>query len=195
MPFDVGSPQFGLNDGKIAQWIAPATPAAAATYLPPTGTDIMSIQMGQVTMELVNAILTGDDRQTSIAAQAIGGSVQMRWGGLNLSSLAVLTGTTIVSLSSTAKQLQIVGSQKMPFVGVLLKALSAEIGDTWLWLPKCKIMSNFTLAQMEYGAFTIPEVTMQVVDDDKYGAINIITHVIDTNIDAFPPTNLKPNLT
>jgi hypothetical protein len=188
MPFDVGSPQFGLNDGKIATW-SPGTPSS---YLPVGGTDIMSIQMGQVTMELVNAILTGDDRQTSIASQAIGGSVQMRWGGLNLSSLAVLTGTTISSLSSTAKQLQILGSQKMPFVGVILKALSAEVGDTWLWLPKCKILSNFTLAQMEYGAFTIPEVTMQVVDDDSWGAINIITHVVDTPILAFPPSNLLP---
>lgn len=193
MPFDVGSPQFGINDGKIATWAAGAT-GQPPTYAPTGGTDIMSIQMGQVAMELVNAILTGDDRQTSIAAQAIGGTVQMRWGGLNLSSLAVLTGTTIQSLSSSAKQLQIVGSQKMPFVGVILKALSAESGDTWLWLPKCKIMSGFTLAQMEYGAFTIPEVTMQIVDDDKYGAINVITHVVDTPILAFPPANLAPAL-
>lgn len=193
MPFDVGSPQFGLNDGKIATWVAGAA-GAVPTYTPPAGTDIMSIQMGQLTMELVNAVLTGDDRQTSIAAQAIGGTVQMRWGGLNLSSLAVLTGTQIQNLSSSAKQLQIIGSTKMPFVGVILKALSAEVGDTWLWLPKCKIMSNFTLAQMEYGSFTIPEVTMQVVDDDKYGAINVITHVIDTPILAFPPALLGPAL-
>lgn len=193
MPFDVGSPQFGINDGKIATWQAPAT-GNTPSYNPTAGTDIMSIQMGQVAMELVNAILTGDDRQTSIAAQAIGGTVQMRWGGLNLSSLAVLTGTTIQNLSSSAKQLQIVGSQKMPFVGVILKALSAESGDTWLWLPKCKIMSGFTLAQMEYGAFTIPEVTMQIVDDAGYGAINVITHVVDTPILNFPPANIAPVL-
>jgi hypothetical protein len=193
MPFDVGSPQFGINDGKIGTWTAPVA-AGAATYVPPTGSDIMSIQMGQVSMELISAILTGDDRQTAIAASAIGGSVQMRWGGLNLSSLAILTGTTISSLSSSAKQLQIIGSQKMPYIGVILKALSAETGDTWIWLPKCKIMSGFTLAQMEYGAFTIPEVTMQVVDDDKYGAINIITHVVDTPILAMPPGNLAPLL-
>jgi hypothetical protein len=191
MPFDAGSPQFGINDGKIATWVAPIA-AGPTTYTPAAGTDIMSIQMGQVTMELISAILTGDDQQTSISASAIGGSVQVRWGGLNLSSLAVLTGNTIIALSSTAKQVQIVGGQKMPFVGMILKALSAEVGDTWLWLPKCKIMSGFTLAQMEYGAFVIPEVTMQVIDDASWGAINIITHVVDTPILAFPPGNLAP---
>jgi hypothetical protein len=182
MPFDQGSPQFGINDAKIATWVA-GTPSS---YTPVGGTDIMSIQMGQVSMELISAILTGDDRQTAIAAQAIGGSVQMRWGGLNLTSLAVLTGTTVGTISSV-KQLQIVGSQKMPYVGIILKALSAEAGDTWLWIPKAKIASGFTLAQMEYGAFTIPEVTMTVVDDASWGAINVITHPTDVAISAFPP--------
>lgn len=185
MPFDQGSPQFGLNDGKIATWVAGATP----TYNPPAGTDIMSIQMGNVTMEIISAILTGDDTQTAIAASAIGGTVQMRWGGLNLSMLGILTGKT-VSASASISHLMIAGAQKMPYVGIILKALSAETGDTWLWLPKCKILSGFTLAQMEYGAFTIPEVTMQVVDDVKWGAINIITHPTDVAITAFPPTGI-----
>jgi hypothetical protein len=183
MPFDQGSPQFGLNDGKIATWSA-GTPSS---YLPVGGTDIMSIQMGQVAMDLVTAVLQGDDRQTAVAASAIGGTIQMRWGGLNLSSLAILTGTTIGTISSV-KQVQIVGGLKMPYVGVILKALSAETGDTWLWIPKCKITSGFTLAQMEYGSFTIPEVTMQIVDDASWGAINVITHPTDVPITAFPPT-------
>jgi len=190
MPFDQGSPQFGLNDAKIATWVAGAA-GAPPTYTPPTGTDIMSIQMGQVTMEIVNAILTGDDRQTAISAAAIGGTVQLRWGGLNLSSLAVLTGKAITSSSST-RMMMITGGSQMPYVGIILKALSSEAGDTWLFLPKCKILSGFTIAQMEYGAFTIPEVTMQIVDDDKYGSVNIITHPVDLPITAFPPAGIVP---
>jgi hypothetical protein len=81
----------------------------------------------------------------------------------------------------------------MPYVGIILKALSAETGDTWLFLPKTKITSGFTLAQMEYGAFTIPEVTMQIVDDASWGAINIITHPVDVPITAFPPPGLVAN--
>lgn len=186
MPFDQGSPQFGLNDGKIATW---SSVAGVSTYTPSTGTDIMSIQMGNVAMEIISAILTGDDRQTAIAASAIGGTVQMRWGGLNLDMLSVLLGKTI-GVTSSVRNLQIAGGLKMPYVGVILKALSAETGDTWLWLPKCKVLSGFTLAQMEYGAFTIPEVTMQVVDDDDWGAINIITHPTDVPITVFPPANI-----
>ncbi len=182
MPFEQGAPQFGLNDAKIAVW-APGSPP---TYTPTTGSDIMSVQMGQVTMELVNAILTGDDQQTAVHALAIGGTVQMRWGGMNLSTLALLTGKQVTT-SSSVRQVQITGGQKMPYVGIILKALSSETGDTWLFLPKCKILSNFTLAQMEYGAFTIPEVTMQVVADDTWGAINVITHPVDTPITVFPP--------
>ena len=190
MPFDQGSPQFGLNDGKIATW-SQATPGAAPTYTPTAGTDIMSIQMGSVTLEIISAILTGDDKQTAISASAIGGTIQMRWGGLNLDMLAVLLGKTVTSSSpSSTRQLMIAGGQKMPYVGIILKALSAETGDTWLWLPKCKVLSGFTLAQMEYGAFTIPEVTMQVVDDNRWGAINIITHPTDVPITAFPPANI-----
>jgi len=193
MPFDQGSPQFGINDAKIATWVAPVA-AGPSTYTPVGGSDIMSIQMGQVTMELVTAVLTGDDRQTAVSASAIGGTIQMRWGGLNLTTLALLTGTTIGSISSV-KQVQITGGLKMPYIGIIMKALSSEVGDTWLWIPKAKITSGFTLAQMEYGAFTIPEVTMQIVDDASYGAINVVTHPTEVQITAFPPLLTAPPLT
>jgi hypothetical protein len=187
MPFDQGSPQFGLNDGKIATWSSNGT---ITSYAPVGGTDIMSIQMGNVAMEVISAILTGDDTQTAISAASIGGTLQLRWGGLNLDMLAILTGRTVTSGTSSMKSIRIAGGQKMPYVGIILKALSAEAGDTWLFLPKTKITSGFTLAQMEYGAFTIPEVTMQVVDDLQWGAINVITHPTDVPITAFPPAGL-----
>lgn len=182
MPFEQGSPTFGLNDGKVQTW------ASAGTYSG-TLTDIMSIQMGSVTMELVSAILTGDDRQTAIAALAIGGTIQMRFGGLNPTMMGVLTGKTPTVISSVS-QLGVRGSNRMPYIGIILKALSAETGDTWLYLPKCKIISNFTFMQMEYGAFATPEVTLQIVDDDTYGVINVITHPTDLAITVMPPANI-----
>jgi hypothetical protein len=185
MPFDTGSPQFGLNDGKIATWVS------GSTYTPAGGTDIMSIQMGSVAMEVITSTLTGDDKQTAVASNAIGGTLQLRWGGLNLSMLAILLGKVAAS-SSSQSNVQITGGQKMPYVGIILKALSAETGDTWIFIPKCKIASTFTLVQMEYGTFAIPEVTMQIVDDDKWGSINVLTHPVDTPITAFPPTLITP---
>ncbi len=179
--FDQGAPQFGLNDGKVATW------NSTGSY--GTLTDIMSIQMGQVTQKMVNAILTGDDRETAIYSAVIGGTVQVRFGGLNLSSYAVLTGKSIGVISSVS-QLQLVGGDKMPYVGIILKALAAEAGDTWLFLPKCRILSDFVVAQMEYGAFVIPAVTMEIVDDATYGAINIITHPSAVDITVIPPANI-----
>ena len=118
--FDQGAPQFGLNDAVIAPWPG---------YTPIT--DIMSVQLGTVAMEVVSAILTGDDRQTAVSSNAIGGTVQVRMGGLNPSILAVLLGKAVTS-SASVRQLMITGGLKMPYVGICLKALSAETGDTWI---------------------------------------------------------------
>ena len=182
MPFEQGSPTFGLNDGKIQNW------SSAGVYNG-TLTDVMSIQLGSVTQKLVSAILTGDDRQTAIAAMAIGGTVQMRFGGLNPVMMGVLTGKTVTTIASV-NQLNIKGSDRMPYIGIILKALSAETGDTWLFLPKCKIISDFTFMQMEYGAFATPEVTLEIVDDASYGVINVITHPTDLAITVMPPANI-----
>lgn len=181
MPFDQGQPSFGLNDAKVATW------NSAGSY--GTVTDIMSIQMGAVALELVSAILTGDDKQTAIAALAIGGTIQVRFGGLNLTHVAILTGKAIGVISGVS-QLGIKGSNKMPYVGIILKALSAETGDTWLFIPKSKIVSGFTLAQMEHGVFAIPEVTLQIVDDDTYGLVSVITHPTSVAITVMPPANI-----
>lgn len=181
MPFEQGSPQFGLSDGKIATW------TSAGVY--GTLLDVMSIQMGSFTQQQVSAILTGDDKQTAIAAAAIGGTVQLRFGGMNPSVLALLTGRSVTTISSVS-QVLVAGGHKMPYIGIILKALSAETGDTWLFIPKAKIVSDFTIAQMEYGAFTIPEVTLQVVDDASYGVYSFITHPTDVAITVMPPANI-----
>lgn len=183
MAFDQGAPQFGLNDCKIQNW------ASAGTY-DGSITDVMSIQMLGVTMQQVSAQLTGDDRITATAARAIGGQVQMRFGGANLDSLAVLLGIAVGTISSV-DQIQIAGGDAMPYFGIIGKALAEEGGgDFWVYCPKAKIVSDFTLAQMEYGSFVIPEVTVQLVDDDSYGVINLITHPTALAITVMPPADI-----
>lgn len=182
MPFTQGAPSFGLNDCKIATW------TAAGSY--GTLVDVMSVQMMGVTMQQVNAQLTGDDRITATAARAIGGTVQVRFGGINIEALEILTGKTGTTISSV-EQLMIVGGDRMPYVGLIGKALVEEgSGDIWVYVPKAKIMSDFTIAMMEYGAFAIPEVTLQLVDDEDYGIINLITHPTDVAITVMPPANI-----
>lgn len=181
MPFDQGAPQFGVNDAKVAVW--------NATNSYGTLTDVMGIQMAQSTLQVVNAIANGDDKVVATASATTGVQLQMRFVGMNPSMIAVITGKTVTTISSV-NQVQFRGGERMPYFGVIIKSLSAETGDTWLFVPKCKIMSDFTILQAEYGAFSTPEVTVQAVADETWGLLNAITHPTDVAITAIPPTNI-----
>jgi len=183
MPFDQGSPQFGLTDCKIQTW-------ASAGIYSGTAVDIMSVQMMGVTIQFIQAQLTGDNRITATAALAIGGTCQIRFGGVSPVALAIMLGRVNTTISSVIQQ-GIKGGDRMPYFGIIGKAEAAEgLGDTWVYCPKVKLMSDFTLAMLEYGAFVIPEVTCQLVDDDTYGVVNIITHPTSVEITTFPPPNI-----
>ncbi len=184
MPFEQGGPQFGLDDAKIQTW------ASAGTYSG-TITDIMSVQMIGVTLQFSQAQLVGDDQITATAARAIGGTCQIRFGAISLAALAILTGKAASAISSVS-QLGVKGSDRMPYFGIIGKAKAEEGGGaTWVYCPKAKIMSDFTIAMLEYGAFAIPEVTVQLVSDASYGVYNTITYPVDTlAITVMPPANI-----
>lgn len=182
MPFETGAPQFGLSDCKIATW------NSAGSY--GTLQDVMSVQALNVTMQPVSAVLNGDDQITAIAAMAIGGQAVFRFGGISLDALAIMTGKAVGTISSV-EQILIGGGDRMPYFGIMGLALAAEgAGDTLIYLPKAKIVSDFNLGQMEYGTFAIPEVTVQLVDDASYGIINVITRPTTVAITVMPPANI-----
>jgi hypothetical protein len=182
MAFDQGSPSFGLSDVKIQTW------ASAGTYSGSI-TDIMSVQMMGVTLQFSQAQLTGDDRITATAALGIGGTCQIRFGGISITALSIMLGRSNTTISSVIQQ-GVKGGDRMPYFGIIGKALSAETGDTWVYVPKCKIMSDFQIAMLEYGTFAVPEVTCQLVDDDSYGIVNIVTHPTSLAITVMPPANI-----
>lgn len=181
MPFDQGAPQFGINDAKIALWNATDDYGSLV--------DVMGVQMGQVTAQIISAIANGDDQIVAAAARLNGFQLQLRWVGLNPTSLAVMTGVSTDTISSVIN-MQFVGGERMPYFGGIIKALSEEVGDTWVFLPKMKIMSDFVIFQGEFGAFTTPEVTVQAVPDETWGLANVITHPTDVAITTIPPENI-----
>lgn len=183
MAFDQGAPQFGLADCKIMTW------ASAGTYSGSI-TDIMSVQMVGFTLNQVSAILTGDDQETATDTRSIGGATALRFGGLNLDGLAIVLGKAISTISSVEQQ-GIQGGHRMPYFGLIGKALAAEGGgSTWLYVPKMKLMGDFPLAMFEYGAFAIPEVTFKAVPDATYGIYSLITYPNDVAITVMPPANI-----
>lgn len=181
MPFEQGAPQFGLNDAKVAAW------NAASSY--GTVTDIMGVQMATVTAQVISAIANGDDKIVASAARLIGGGLQLRFVGINPTVIGIMLGIAPDTISSVIN-VQIAGGERLPYFGLCVKALSEEVGDTWVFLPKCKIMSDFVIFQGEYGTFTTPEVTVQAVEDEDYGILNLITHPTDVAITVFPPANI-----
>lgn len=181
MAFDVGAPQFGVADGKVAEWVA--------TDSYGTLSDIMGIQMAQASLQVVSAIANGDDRIVAAASRIIGVSLQMRFVGMNPSMLSVITGVDVDTISSV-NNMQYTGGERLPYFGAIFKQLSEEIGDTWIFLPKIKIMSDFVIFQGEYGTFTTPEMTVQAVPDETWGLANFITHPSDVAITVMPPANI-----
>jgi hypothetical protein len=184
MPFDQGAPQFGVSDAKVATWINTAGVISYGTV-----TDVMGIQMAQATIQIISAIANGDDKIVAAAARLTGAQLQMRFVGMNPTSMSVITGVAPDTISSVVN-LQFTGGERMPYFGAIIKALSEEVGDTWVFLPKCKIMSDFVLFQGEFGAFSTPEVTVQAVPDDTWGLANFITHPTDVDITVMPPANI-----
>lgn len=183
MPFEQGAPQFGMNDAKVAIW--------NATDDYGTVTDVMGVQMATTTAQVISAIANGDDKIVAAGSRLTGFQAQLRFVGLNLGMMSVITGIAVDVLSSVSN-LQIQGGERLPYFGLIVKALSEEIGDTWVFLPKVKIMSDFTPFQGEFGTFTTPELTLQCVPDETWGLANFITHPTDVEITVMPPADINP---
>lgn len=185
MAFDQGGPPFGLNDVKVAPYTATNSYGSAV--------DVYSVQALNTTLRMVQAELTGDDKITATAARPIAGQAVMRWGGISLAALEVMTGNTATSSIASPnniKNFRIAGGEDMPYFGIIGKALGADsAGQVEVFLPKCKIMSDITLIQMEYGTFAIPEVTVAILPDDTFGIINII-ECEATRALVIPPANV-----
>lgn len=181
MAYDQGAPQFGLNDARLA--------AYTSTGVYGTLTDIFSIEMSQATLQLVNGIARGDDKITAVMAVIEGVQLQLRFTGLNPSTLAIITGKSITTISSV-KQLQWVGGEQMPYTGLIVKANAADGTDTWVFFPMAKLIENFTFFAGEYGRFSSPQLTLQCIPDTTWGLANIITHPSNVAITVIPPTNI-----
>ena len=182
MAFDQGGPQFGLSDCKIATW------SSAGTY--GTVTDVMSVQLVGVTLRYTEAVLVGDDSETATAARAIGGTCTLRFGSISTTALAIILGRATSTISSVVQQ-SVKGGNRMPYFGLVGKALAEEAGgDFWIYVPKMKISGDLNIAMLEYGAFSIPEVSARMVDDSSYGILNLITHPTDVAITVMPPANI-----
>lgn len=190
MPFEIGGPTFGLQDVKVAAYTATNTYSSEV--------DIMSVQALNTVMRVVTAELTGDDKITATASRPVGAQITMRMGGVSLSALEVMIGNTATSSIASpnnVKNWRVNGGESLPYFGLTGRSLGAEdpTEDTLVFLPKCKIMSDFNLIQLEYGQFAVPEITIMAVADASYGIVNIVQRESGSTTVEVPPANIPVN--
>lgn len=185
MAWEQGTPPFGLSDCAVAAY------TATNTY--GNEVDVYSVQALNVTMRTVQAELTGDDQITAVASRPIAAQIEMRFGGVSLAALEVmlgLTATSSISSPNNIKNLKVNGGTDLPYFGLIGKSLAAEgDGQLEVFIPKCRIMGDVQLVQLEYGTFSINTVTLMAIPDSTYGLINII-EAESTRALAIPPLNI-----
>lgn len=184
--FETGGPQFGLADVKIATWNADGSYGSVV--------DVPSAQAFNVTTRVASAELTGDDSITAVASRIIGANLQIRNGSLTIAVLEVLfgvTATSSVASPNNVKNLRISDGLRLPHFGAIGKVLAEEgDGDTWVFLPKCRITSDINLLNASYGSFVVPEMTAACVADGDYEIVNLVIHETATAITVMPPANI-----
>lgn len=183
---DFGAPSFGLNDVKIAVWNGDGTYGTAV--------DVPAVQLMRPTIKVVSAQLEGDDQIVATGSRGIGTELVLRFGSLNINAMAVMVGVAKTGSGSGSTEqdgLILTGGMRFPYFGICGKALSEELaGDTHIFLPKVRIMSDFVLGEMEYGKFGVTEISVYGVSDGLFGMYNVIEHETAAEI-ALPPAGLS----
>lgn len=179
---DYGAPTFGLNDGKIA--------VRNATNSYGTAVDVPSIQMMNTELETQNGRVEGDDKRTALASRLIGGRIRIRFVSVNFAILEELFDIPLTDSGSTPNQgqmLEFPAGERLPYIGICGKALAEEgDGDLHVFVPMAKIMSNITIASLEFGQFATTEFEVEFIEDATYGLIQLIEHETAVAV-AIPP--------
>lgn len=175
-----GAPQFGLKDVKIATW------TTTGTY--GTAVDVPSVQMLNTTISVISAKLEGDDKTTDTQSKRTGGAITFRFGAIDIDVWEVLTGLSDNESGSTpnAKRTLTITAAKYPYIGIVGIADATQgAGDLHVFIPKCKVMGDVSL-KLEHGQYSIPEVTLEAVEDGAYGICQLIEHETAV-VAALPP--------
>lgn len=176
---------FGLADAKVATRTAPDTYGTAV--------DVPNVQMMSATMRTISAEATGDDRIVAVASRFIAGQFQVRMQGVDLAALGVITGIDIVATGVTPNLIQTLSfpaGHRLPAFGIVGQGLEEEgLGDQLIFVPNAKVTSDITLGSFEYGNFQTVEFTAMAIDDEDYGAINLIQRET-TGAYTIPPAGI-----
>jgi hypothetical protein len=171
--------KFGLNDAKVANWVA------AESY--GTAVDVEAVTMSSVTLETESGQLEGDDIIIAVHAKIQNVRFRIKFGFKDLDLVAAMTGQTVTDSDPNAQVLPI-GRDNMAYFALCARIDAVEGGgDTQLWIPKCKLLDGFEFAA-EKGAWITPEMAgIGVYEGTTHGMGWIINNAVAQTVTC-PPT-------
>lgn len=161
--FSFGGPQYDIQDSKIASRVGDGTWGA--------NVDVPSVQMLRGQLRFSTATLEGDARETDTHARAIGGQMTLRFGSVSLAVLEIMLGRDLETSGSTPNRSRRirVTDKKMPYFAICGRSEATQgDGDTHIFAPMCKVTEDFDIISLEYGSYSIPEVTVTCLADEYY---------------------------
>lgn len=156
---------FNIWRAKVAKWNGDGT--YGPNYLVP------SVEVVTGNGVIVSKKLEGNGKITSVASVLTEGDGNVKFGGISLDVLGIVTNQQPSLSGSTPnriKRTKFVGGE-MPYFGLTGAAfINGGLGLIQFFAPRCIITGNFMLGQASQYAYTIPDVKMEMVPDDTYGA-------------------------
>jgi len=174
---DAGTP-FNLVDCKIALWTAEGTFDTAEDVPAITGIDI--------TPNVVSGQGPGDGGIVSVASFVESASGSMKFTGISIDMMAIITSTTKKSGGTTpnryeALSLASVGTC-MPYFAICGRSTTDQCKDVHVWIPKAKIESlgAVTLGKGVYYEAVVNFIAL--ADGTTYEAAEWVTHETATAV-------------
>lgn len=169
----------GVVDAKTARR------TGVATY--GTAYDLIAIDNFEITVNVASAELPGDGGIVDIFSRATKLTIKAKFGFHDLAALSAITGQ---SLSSTASYDHIkLDTIKMPYFGMAFEMEHSDgNGNTVVFIPKMKIVSDFVSFSAGQVAYVTNEVTATAVKENTlYGMAGARQASELISLDNFPP--------
>jgi hypothetical protein len=159
----LNGPTFNIHQAYIAPWLGPGLWGPAV--------EIPAVNLVTGSGKVVSKQLEGRGRIEDVASVLTEGTGQVKFGGISLAILKILTGWAYSDSGSTPNRIRqtkfSVGN--LPYWGLTASVyVNAANGLVQLFVPKGIISSDFMVAGASQYAYTLPDLKVEFVADDGY---------------------------
>lgn len=155
MAYNTNPYTFGIKDIRIRR-----------------GSDTVQFPAAQqlsVNPMVVSGMLRGSGGIRAANSYIEGAECTFGVGGIPLEALPVMLGMDADAVTGStpnrAQEFPIVAGAALPYFEIIGRAETGDGGDVHVYIPKAKVMSNFTVQIQDGANFAAPEMTLSAVPD------------------------------